>query len=283
MNSYLRIMIEAAHDAGDLLSRYFYRPESLSIYTKSKGDFVSNADLESQKIIETILKRAYPSIAFLAEEQGEVRPQLTDKQLQGPLWIVDPLDGTANFLAGIPHFCVSIALIQDAKIELAVIYDPIHRQTYTGAYGRGARLDDRRLHDSHLHQRPGSVLANDFCLRGFSSPDLLLEKLHEAVNRLRSKYTSARSFGAAALDLAYVASGQITSLLTCGCAIWDLAAGALIVREAGRIVTDFSGDDDILQTRTLLASGGNMMPLLMKNLAEITPILKASIDEECEK
>lgn len=261
MQPLTNIAVTAARRAGDVILSYYRRGDTGEITRKSENDYVTEADQYAEAAIIDAIRRVYPRHAFLAEESGEQGDADT-------VWIIDPIDGTANFMRGIPHFCVSIACRINGVIEHGVIYDPVKDELFTADRGAGASLDGKRIRVSRtLHLRQ-SLLATGFAYRkgGDVATHLPL------FNRLVSASADVRRAGSAALDLAYVAAGRLDGYWEMGLSPWDMAAGLLMVRAAGGIVGD-GGDGDPLDNGTVVAANPKIYPQLADRIAR-TPARK---------
>jgi len=244
MHPMLNTAVRAARSAGDLIVRSQERQDEIPVDTKGRHDFVTSVDRVAEETIVNQLHKAYPDHAIVAEEGG------THQEGSRYRWIVDPLDGTTNFIQGLPHVGVSIALEVDGKLDQAVIYDPFKNDLFTASRGSGAQLNERRIRVSERKGLDGSVLATGF---PFKYPELMEPYLDTFRGFIR--HTSGiRRWGSAALDLAYVACGRYDGYWEFKLSPWDVAAGILLVREAGGIVTDFNGGDDIYATGHVLAA-----------------------------
>jgi myo-inositol-1(or 4)-monophosphatase len=242
----LNVMVQAATKAGRRLSRDFGEVENLQVSVKGPGDFVSAADRQAEKIIFEELGKARPNFGFLMEERGEVKG--SDPQNR---WIVDPLDGTTNFLHGIPVFAVSIALEREGQIVAALVYNPVMDELFTAEKGKGAFLNDKRLRVGNRREMPDCVFATGIPHLGKPAHGDYLEQQR----RVMRNASGVRRFGAAAIDLCYVAAGRFDGFWETGLSPWDMAAGVLMIREAGGFVTDFSGGQDMFGTTSIV--GGN--------------------------
>ncbi len=255
----LNIAIRAARSAGNLIVRSLQHVEHLEITQKSKNDFVTDVDrLAEQEIINTI-RKAYPEHAILAEESGNTGENDT-------VWIIDPLDGTTNFLHGFPHYCVSIGVMVKGKLEHGVIYDPLRDELFSASRGAGAQLNDRRLRVAKRKELTGSVLTTGFPFKYHHH----LKAYMATFSDLFPKVADIRRTGSAALDLAYVAAGRLDGYWEIGLEKWDMAAGILIVEEAGGVVSDFVGGDNHFKSGNLIVAN---LPLHKAMLASITPHL----------
>lgn len=259
--SAINVVVKAARRAGDLILRHVGRVESLSVFEKSKQDYASEVDAQAEAEIIRELKRAFPDHAFLAEESGQ-----TGKSRY--TWVIDPLDGTSNFLHGIPHFCVSIALLDNQEPVLGVIYDPLRNEIYSATKGSGAVLNDKRIRVSQRNDLSGAMLITGFAPRQRSKIGAQLE----AVRELMRDAEDVRRTGSAALDLAWVAAGRCDAYFEAGVQPWDIAAGVLLVREAGGRVSDFKG----AATGPMHVAMGHGRPLLAGNL-KVTDALQKVI------
>jgi len=242
----LNVMVAAATKAARGLNRDFGEVENLQVSRKGPADFVSAADHRAEAVIRAELAKARPSYGFLMEESGESRGE--DPQHR---WIVDPLDGTTNFLHGIPQFAISIALERQGKLHAAVVYDPIADALFTAERGGGAFLNDRRLRVAARQNLADCVIATGMPFKGRGDHPAYLGELA----RVMPEVAGVRRFGAAALDLAWVAAGRFDGFWERGLSPWDMAAGILLIREAGGYVTDLDGGDAMLQTGAI--AGGN--------------------------
>ncbi|MGL4825860.1 MAG: inositol monophosphatase family protein [Alphaproteobacteria bacterium] len=232
----INVMSQAAFKAGRGLIRDFGEVEHLQISRKGPGDFVSKADQRAEKTIYLELSKARPEYAFLMEESGEIEGDYSDS----PTWIVDPLDGTTNFLHGIPHFAVSIALRKQDEIIAGVIYDPLQDELYWAEKGSGAFMNDRRLRVSSRKTLADAVIGTGLPFIGHP-----VEKDVQLLQGVLPHVAGVRQLGSAALDLAYVASGRFEGYWESNLAPWDLAAGLILIKEAGGWISDFSGKKEM--------------------------------------
>ena len=253
----LNIMIKAARRASRGLLRDFGEVENLQVSSKSAGDFVTKADIKAEEIIYEELSEARPNYGWLGEESQEKKGRDPTRR-----WIVDPLDGTSNFLHGIPHWGISIGLEYKKEIIAGVIYDPTKDEMFTAEKGQGAWLNDRRLRVSNRSDMIEMLIATGM---PFANKEGLQETLNELA-KLMPKCAGVRRQGAAALDLAYVAAGRLDGYWERGLNAWDIAAGLLIAREAGALVEAFDHP-----SKTPLASGSLICAnnLVFKNFAKI--------------
>jgi myo-inositol-1(or 4)-monophosphatase len=258
----LNVMVQAAMKAGRSLGRDFGEVQNLQVSLKGPGDYVSQADRKAEEIIHAELSRARPGYAFLMEERGTVEGE--DGQHR---WIVDPLDGTTNFLHGLPMFGISIALERQGQIVAGVIYNPAIDELYTAERGGGAFLNDRRLRVA------GRSKLSD-CVIGTGIPHLgqghhgnyLIELRH-----VMAETSGVRRIGAAALDLAYVAAGRLDGFWEDSLSPWDMAAGMLLIREAGGFVSDKAGGQDMLENGSIVAGNEAIHRALLKTVKKPLP------------
>lgn len=252
------VMIKAARDAGRALARDFGEVEHLQVSKKGPADFVTNADHKAEKIIYDALSKARPGYGFLMEESGVVEG--TDKSNR---FIIDPLDGTLNFLHGQPHFAVSIALEREGELFSGVVYDVIKNEIFWAEKGRGAWLDQRKLIVAARRKLGAAVIATGTPWMG--KGEAAHETFWAELASLTPVTAGIRRYGSAALDLAYVAAGRFDGFWERGLRPWDIAAGIVIVREAGGYVSELDGGD-LLETGNILASNEALMPELESRL-----------------
>jgi myo-inositol-1(or 4)-monophosphatase len=256
----LNVAIKAARAAGAIINRAALDVESVRISQKQINDFVTEVDHASEKVIIETLLTAYPGHGILAEESGK-EYGAKDSEF---VWIIDPLDGTTNFIHGFPVYCVSIALAVKGKVEQAVVYDPTRNDLFTATKGRGAYLNERRIRVSKRTQLKDCLISTGFPFRPGDNFKSYLNMMADVMQRT----AGLRRPGAAALDLAYVAAGYTDGFFETGLSIWDVAAGSLLVTEAGGLVGNFTGDADFLEQRECLAGSpriyGQLVPLLGK-------------------
>jgi myo-inositol-1(or 4)-monophosphatase len=255
----LNVMTNAALKAARGLVRDFGEVEQLQVSIKGPGDFVSTADLKAERTLKTELGRARPGYGMLFEESGSEPGDDTRHR-----WIVDPLDGTTNFLHGIPHFAISIALERDGEIVAGVVYDPLRDEMYMAEKGLGAFVNDRRLRVSARRQLAEAVVGTGMPLAGRGDRAGYLATLATVMNAT----SGVRRMGAAALDLAYVAAGRYDGFWEFGLSPWDIAAGLLLVREAGGYVSDLSGGQTMMASGDVLAANDHLHLLLAAQIRE---------------
>ncbi len=240
----MTVMIQAAYKAGKSLTRDFGEVENLQVSVKGPGDFVSQADKKAEKILFTELSRARPGYSFLMEEEGEIIGD--DPQHR---WIIDPLDGTTNFLHGIPMFAISIALERQGQIVAGLVFNPVMDELFTAERGNGAFVNDRRLRVAGRRDMYEAVIGTGVPHIGRGDHGRYLKQLA----KMMPEVAGIRRMGAAALDLAYVAAGRMDGFWEQGLHPWDLAAGAIIIREAGGYITDEAGDHDVINASMIIA------------------------------
>jgi myo-inositol-1(or 4)-monophosphatase len=258
----LNVMIKAAHKASRALKRDFGEVEHLQVSVKGPANFASAADRRAEEILRGELEHARPGYSFLGEEGGA--REGSDKTHR---WIVDPLDGTLNFLHGIPHFAISLALEREGNIVAGVIYNPANDELFTAERGKGAFLNDQRLRVAGRRRLADAIVA--CALPHPSRGDVALTRAEHIV--LQEKVAGLRRFGAAALDLAWVAAGRLDGYWERNLAPWDMAAGIALVREAGGFVTDLQGGDAMLANGSIVAGNETIQRELLKALKEAQP------------
>lgn len=241
----VNVAVRAARAAGNVILRYMNRLEGLTIVEKQRLDFASEVDRLAEAEIIKELRRAYPEHGILAEESGGS----ADK---AQTWVIDPLDGTHNYLRGIPHFCVSIAMLERGEPVYGVVYDPLREELFTASRGDGAYLNDRRIRVGRRESLQGAMISTGYPYRQRAQLDSQL-----AITRaVLGQAEDIRRAGAAALDLAYVASGRHDGFFETGLNLWDFAAGALLVKEAGGRYCDFAGHERLPANGHIIA--GNL-------------------------
>ena len=260
MHPILNIAVRAARSAGDIITRRMGSHENLTVTTKRQNDFVSEVDHEAEAaIIDTIL-RHHRDHAILAEESGT-------RGESDHLWIIDPLDGTTNFLHGFPIFAVSIAYQYKGRLEHGVVYDPVRQELFTASRGGGAFLDDRRIRVGNRRGLDGALIGT-----GFPYDDhRYLDEYMAMFRAVITKTAGVRRPGAAAIDLAWLAAGRIDGFWEMGLKPWDIAAGALLIREAGGMVGGLSGGTDYLEKGHILAGNPKVFAALGRELRPHLP------------
>ncbi|MER8705718.1 MULTISPECIES: inositol monophosphatase family protein [unclassified Mesorhizobium] len=253
----LNVMVQAAMKAGRSLSRDFGEVQNLQVSMKGPGDYVSQADRKAEDIVFAELSKARPGYAFLMEERGVIEGD--DGQHR---WIVDPLDGTTNFLHGIPLFAVSIALERQGQIVAGVVYNPAMDELYTAERGGGAFMNDRRLRVAGRTKLVDAVIGCGMPHLGRGQHGNFLIELRNVM----AEVSGVRRLGSASLDLAYVAAGRMDGFWETGLSAWDVAAGILLIREAGGFVSDFAGGQDVLNAGSLVAGNELIQRALLKTI-----------------
>ena len=257
MHPMLNIAVKAARRAGAIINRASQDIGTLTIKSKNYNDFVSEVDVAAERAIIDTLKDTYPSHGFLGEESGSSEHQ------SDFIWIIDPLDGTTNFLHNFPQYCVSIALQHKGEITQAVIYEPNRNDLYTATKGRGAFLNDKRIRVSKCDKLQQSLIGTGFPFRDFKHLDTYLSMFKSMLQ----KTSGIRRPGSAALDLAYVANGSLDAFWEIGLSPWDIAAGALLVQEAGGIISNLNGKDGWLESGNVLAASPKIYDAMVETLA----------------
>ena len=265
MHPMLNVAVRAARRAGRIISRASLDLERVKVARKQRNDFVTEVDQASEEAIIDTLLTAYPGHAILAEESGHKPAAGSGAAAHEAdhVWIIDPLDGTTNFIHGLPQYSVSIALMQRGVVTQAVIYDPNRDELYTASKGAGAFLNDRRI-------RVSKATRIDEALVGTGFPFKEVENLDEYLRVLRAvteRAAGVRRPGSAALDLAYVASGRYDAFWEQGLSPWDVAAGSLLVTEAGGLVADFAGDSAFVFGGQVVAATPKVLPVMLSLVA----------------
>src|ERR1035441_50319 len=260
MHPLLNIAVRAARRAGEIIVRSLVRLESLEVTSKGRNDYVSEIDRAAEREIIDIVRKHYPEHAILAEESGRSGENDT-------VWIIDPLDGTTNFLHGFPVFAVSIAVEQRGRLEIGVVYDPMRQEVFTAARGAGAHLENRRMRVSKERTLEGALLATGFPYR---QDDQYADNYYAMLRTLASLTAGIRRPGSAALDLAYVAAGRVDGFWELGLKPWDTAAGTLLVQEAGGRVGTLSGNEYQLGAN-IVAGAPKVYEALIEALAPHVP------------
>ena len=248
----INIMTKAAYKAGNILIKDFREVENLQVSKKGIGDFVTSADLSSEKAIIKILQKGYPKIEIMSEETNSE----TNLNEHEKIWIIDPLDGTLNFLHGLPHFAISMAFMVNEEIISGIIYDPIKDELFWAEKGIGAFLNGKRIRVSARSQLKDSLVSTGIPWKGMESSHKNYLKILENIMKSSS---GIRRYGAAALDLAYVAAGRYDAFWEFNLKTWDIAAGALIVKEAGGYVGNINKNENYLYTGNIYACNNNLV------------------------
>jgi myo-inositol-1(or 4)-monophosphatase len=244
----LNTAVKAARKAGAIINRASLDIDRVRISRKDRNDFVTEVDEACEKAIIDTLSQAYPSHGFLGEESGLTAGAGAGKAAEY-VWVIDPLDGTTNFIHGMPVYCVSIGLLHKGQVTQAVIYDPSRDELFVASKGKGAFLNDRRLRVSKQDRLEGALIGTGFPFKRQAQIDLYLSMFKE----ISEKAAGVRRPGAAAIDLAYVAAGRYDAFFEMGLMPWDAAAGSLLITEAGGFVGDFKGESDYLFAENILA------------------------------
>lgn len=245
MHPMLNIAIRSARKAGNIAIKAYENPTSIKIDKKSENDFVTNVDRAVETVIVESIRKSYPEHTIIGEECGVLKGADNDHQ-----WVIDPIDGTTNFMKGIPHFAISIAYRYKGKTEIGVVFNPITNELYSAERGKGAQLNGYRLRvNGNLKDLNGALvsIAYPFKQRQY------IESYNQVVNKLFDKCLDIRRTGSAALDLCYVSAGRIDLYFEIGLKPWDIAAGELILRESGGIITDFGGSNDYFTSGNVVA------------------------------
>ncbi len=258
MHPMLNIAVRAARRAGSIINRAALDSGSLQVRSKRANDFVTEVDRAAEAAIIEAVHAAYPDHAILGEESGSVGPAEKSEYR----WIVDPLDGTTNFIHGFPQYCVSIALEHRGALAHAVVYDPQKNELFTASKGRGAFLNDHRIRVSKCQRLGDALIGTGFPFKELSRADFYLKQL----KTLMEKSSGVRRAGAAALDLAYVACGRLDGVWELGLSPWDMAAGALLIFEAGGLVGDLEGEQHFLEKGDVCAASPKVFTQLLQAL-----------------
>lgn len=253
MNPLLNIANNAARKAGNIIVQALNRLDTINISQKRANDFVSDIDRKSEQQIIDIIQKAHPEHQIIAEESG------LHEGLDECVWLIDPLDGTHNFIRGLPHFCISIAFQFKGKLQHALIYDPIRQEVFTASRGEGARLNDRRIRVGK-----NAKLSEALVSTGFPLDEERFLSFLPVFRQLIPQVSDIRCLGSAALDLAYVAANRLDGFLELGLKPWDIAAGALLVKEAGGLAGDWQGGENYLEKGDIIAGSPKIFTALMQ-------------------
>lgn len=260
----LNTAVKAARRAGTIINRASNDVELLTIETKQSNDFVSEVDRSAEAAIIDLLLSAYPTHSILAEESGE-------RGASEYQWVIDPLDGTTNFLHGFPQYAISIALLHRGQLDQAVVYDPTRNELFTASKGAGAFLNDRRIRVSKRTKLAEALIGTGFPYRDFTHMDAYLAMFRDLIQ----KTSGLRRPGSAALDLAWLAAGRTDGFFEIGLKPWDIAAGCLLIKEAGGLVTDFSGEEKYLDSGNVIAGNPKIFGQLLQTITpHVTPALR---------
>ena len=261
----LNVMVQAAMKAGRSLSRDFGEVQNLQVSLKGPGDYVSQADRKAEEIIYQELSKARPGYGFLMEERGPVEGD--DGQHR---WLVDPLDGTTNFLHGLPHFAVSIGVERDGELIAGVVYEPVHDEMFWAEKGQGAYLNQRRIRVSARRQLRDALIGTGIPFMGKGNDPGHQHYLAQ-MGAVMGQVAGIRRWGAAALDLAYVAAGRLDGFWESHLSAWDVAAGIVLVREAGGFVSEIAGGSGMLKSGSILAANDHLHQPLGDILRKVRP------------
>ena len=242
-------MVKACRKASKTLIRDFGEIENLQVSLKGPGDFVTNCDKKVEKILIDELLKARPSYSILSEEIGEINNDDSFK------WIIDPIDGTSNFLHGVPHFAISVGLEHNKEIICGIIYDPIKDEMFTAEKGNGSYMNNQRMRVSSRSKLEDCMIFTGGPKRDAKNRELALKEYYKFSIKV---LTPIRKLGSASLDMAYVAAGRCDGFLQRNLNYWDVAAGIILVKEAGGFVTDFNGENEYIQNKTILATNAKI-------------------------
>jgi len=271
MHPILNIAVKAARRAATVINRASTQVDLLTVESKAPNDFVTEVDRAAENAIIEVLRDAYPQHGILAEESGTSGgPDDSEYQWIIDPRIIDPLDGTTNFLHGFPQYAISIALARNGVLEHAVVFDPTRNELFTASKGSGAFLNDRRIRVTRRTRLAESLIGTGFPFPEFKHLDAYLAMFRE----LTQKTAGIRRPGAAALDLAYVASGRLDGFWEMGLQPWDMAAGALLIQEAGGLVGDLAGESAFMQTGNMVAGAPKIFAQLSKIFAQLLSVIQ---------
>ena len=242
-------MVKACRKASKTVIRDFGEIENLQVSLKGPGDFVTNCDKKVEKILIDELLKARPSYSILSEEIGEINNDDSFK------WIIDPIDGTSNFLHGVPHFAISVGLEHNKEIICGIIYDPIKDEMFTAEKGNGSYLNNQRMRVSSRSKLEGCMIFTGGPKREAKNKELALKEYYKFSTKV---LTPIRKLGSASLDMAYVAAGRCDGFWQRNLNYWDIAAGIILVKEAGGFVTDFQGENQYIKNKTVLATNSKI-------------------------
>lgn len=271
MKPMLNVALRAARNAGELIARAAQSSDLVKMEVKSHNDFVSEVDRLAEQEILNVLQKAFPEHGFLCEESGQIEGTGEGKDY---CWIIDPLDGTTNFLYGIPHFSISIALKYKGQIEHGLILDPIRNEEFHASRGQGAYLNNRRIRVTSRKTLDGALLGTGFPFR--PEQKQYMDNYLNMLKNLTEDTAGIRRAGSAALDLAYVAAGRLDGFWEFGLNPWDIAAGCLIVGEAGGLVGDFNGGHNYLNSGNVVCGGPKVFKQILKT---IRPFVEGSLKD----
>ncbi|CAM4061040.1 inositol-1-monophosphatase [Vibrio neonatus] len=259
MHPMLNIAIRAARKAGNHIAKSLETADKIEVSLKGENDFMTNINKDAEHVIIDTIKSSYPDHSIVAEESG-----LTTGKDDAVQWIIDPLDGTNNFVKGIPHFAVSIAVRINGKTEVACVYDPMLNELFTAQRGAGAQLNNSRIRVKQLKDLQGTVLATGFPFKQKQHS----ESYFKIMSSLFTEVADFRRTGSPALDLCYLAANRVDGYFELGLKPWDLAAGDLIAREAGVILTDFAGGTDYMKSGNIVGSSARGVKNILRHIRE---------------
>ena len=260
MHPLLNIAVKAARRAGSIINRAALDRTQLEIRAKRANDFVTQVDRSAESAIIDIIRQAYPEHAILGEESGAIEARGAGSNARAEYrWIIDPLDGTTNFIHGFPQYCVAIGLQHRGATEHGVVYDPAKNELFTASKGRGAYLDDRRIRVTKCGTLKEALVGTGFPFKELPR----LDRYQKQLGAVMREASGVRRAGAAALDLAYVAAGRLDAFWQPGLSPWDMAAGALLIQEAGGLVGDFTGDAGWLKSGEIAVATPKVLPQLL--------------------
>jgi len=252
----LNIAVRAARRAGSIINRAALGGGNLEVRSKRANDFVTQVDRAAEEAIIEVVRKSYPDHGFLAEESGEAGAGAET------IWVIDPLDGTTNFIHGFPQYCVSIGVQHRGAMAHAVVYDPVKNELFTASKGGGAFLNDRRVRVTKCTRLGEALVGTGFPFKELGRMDLYLKQLR----KMMASSSGVRRAGAAALDLAYVACGRLDAFWELGLSPWDMAAGALLVQEAGGLVGGLRGEQDWFASGDICAATPKLFPAMLETL-----------------
>ncbi len=259
MQPMINIALRAARKAGEIIARAAEQVDLIDVQEKGDNDFVTEIDQQAEKEIIYHLQKAYPDHAILGEEGGLVGNADSDYR-----WVIDPLDGTTNFIHGIPHYAVSIACLYKGQIEHAVIVDPIRREEFTASRGGGASLNGRRIRSSARKSLDGALIGTGIPYK--NRCEALIPAYTKSLEAVAKQTAGIRRAGAASLDLAYVAAGRLDAFWEIGLNQWDIAAGILLIREAGGLSSDFNGGNNYMESGNVVAGNPKCFKALLQTV-----------------
>ena len=256
MHAILNIALRAAREAADLIVQSTARPDRLKVYEKGKNDYVTDIDQAVENLLIEHIRKAYPKHSFYCEESGFQEGEDSDT-----VWIIDPIDGTRNFILGFPHFCISIAQVHKNQLQHGLIYDPVRGDIFTASKGAGAQLNGQRMRVGNKSSLESATLSlSSAGMKNYQKQLVLQERLCGHIGGLRVS-------GSAALDLAYVACGRLDAGWVSGLQKWDYAAGMLLIQEAGGLISDAKGNPDCFESDTLVFSNPKCFKHLLKAMS----------------